>query len=169
MSEILMYRAHVDTLLTAGVQWNTQDFMEFKFREQWHPDGTESGPLLPLRAEHAHVLGRIVWLVHMEYCDWWVTFGDEGDEGVPSRAEVEGYAFDPLPGQPDPGVVLKAIDFYEYQIAPDDHEESRRTTVGSFLHFLRLAAISRVPGYERAPWGIQNRDVFLNAASFRER
>ncbi|GAA2736292.1 hypothetical protein [Actinocorallia aurantiaca] len=160
MSEILVERAHIDALLTAAVEWGEREpeYARFSFDRQ-SPDGSSGVPhsQVKLTGENASELGREIWLFHFEMCDWW----DEEDEEIPDAAEVEGYAFDPLPGSPDPLVILRAIDFYQYQTAPEQLEDWSDTNTYQFLQYLRSMAIMHLPGIDRAPWGISDRDVFL--------
>ncbi|GHJ45862.1 hypothetical protein Cs7R123_32040 [Catellatospora sp. TT07R-123] len=73
------------------------------------------------------------------------------------------YLFTRVPGDPDPVVVLKAVDCYEYQSC--EHPGWRDSQAREFCDALRALAISRLPGYRRAPWLISEPDVFTNAAS----
>jgi len=165
MSEILVERAHIDALLTAAVKWGEREpeYARFSFCGE-RPDGDGGVPRSPasLTTENASELGREIWLFHFEMCGWW----DEEEEEIPDTDEVAGYTFDPLPGDPDPLVILRSVSFYEYQTAPEELEEWSDTNTYRFLQYLRSAAIERLPGLGRVPWGISDRDVFL---AFAER
>lgn len=76
------------------------------------------------------------------------------------------YTYNQLPGRPDPVTVLKTISCYEYQSdgSPSWHtSEARR-----FCQILREMVIFQLPGYDAAPWGINQRDVFLAPHAARQ-
>jgi hypothetical protein len=52
----------------------------------------------------------------------------------------------------DPVVVLKQIDFYEYQSC--EHPEWEDSEAYQFVNALRLRWIKNLPGWYDAPWGI---------------
>ena len=70
------------------------------------------------------------------------------------------YAFERLPGDSDPVVVLSAISCYRYETAGDP-DEFETTEVYGFLDWLTQAAICHLPGWRDVPWYIEDRDVFL--------
>ncbi|MCD0448061.1 hypothetical protein LO762_02445 [Actinocorallia sp. API 0066] len=152
MSEIMVSKTHIDALLTAALRWSDP-------ADPYGPLGAlsffrEDGGSVYLTAENAHELGRALLLYHFDMCDW--------DEG---REEAEAYTFEALPGKPDPVVILRGIEFYEYQTAPEVVEEWSETTTYKFLTALRFAAIGQLPDIRRVPWGLDERDVFLEWAA----
>jgi len=73
---------------------------------------------------------------------------------------VPPYRYRPLPGRPDPVIVLAAVDCYEYQSceAPGWRDSQARL----FCDALRSACWHALPGYDAAPWKITDRRVFLS-------
>jgi len=68
------------------------------------------------------------------------------------------YSYQPLPGEPDPVIVIKAISCYEYQTC--EHEGWETSEAHAFCKALRNKMINALPGYDAAPWGIDDRNVF---------
>lgn len=68
------------------------------------------------------------------------------------------YEYAPLPGVVNPVVVLKAIDCYEYQTC--EHEDWEASEAHKFCETLRGKMIGWLPGYDDAPWGIDDRHAF---------
>lgn len=54
----------------------------------------------------------------------------------------------------DPILVLKAISCYEYQSC--EHQEWETSLAFSICRAIEKAAIRELPGYENAPWGLEN-------------
>lgn len=66
--------------------------------------------------------------------------------------------FRELPGYPDPVVVLKAVTCYEYQACETPEWEDSEAF--AFCQSLKDTCFRRLPGYEDAPWAIDDRQVF---------
>jgi hypothetical protein len=154
MSVIMVSKTHIDALLTAALRWMDPVVPLSFYREEALPGGVVMQTPLALTAENAHELGRAIWLYHFEQAGW--------DDGL---SDVAAYAFDELPGEPDPVVILWGIAFYEYQTAPEAVEEWSDTVAYRFVTDLRDMAISRLPDIERVPWGLDDRDIFLRWAA----
>jgi hypothetical protein len=73
----------------------------------------------------------------------------------------EPYLFTDLPGDPDPVIILKAINCYRYQAC--EHPGWATSEAAAFCDALAALAIACLPGYERAPWEITDPQVFVTA------
>ena len=62
--------------------------------------------------------------------------------------------FDELPGSFSVVEVLKAIDCYEYQSC--EHPQWKHSEAHAFCAALRRRLIGTLPGYDEAPWGIDD-------------
>jgi len=72
------------------------------------------------------------------------------------------YLFHPLPGTPDPLVVLKAIACLEYQSC--EHPGWLDSEARVFCQALRRVAITALPGYSAAQgWLIETRAIFQHS------
>lgn len=74
-----------------------------------------------------------------------------------TEAEIP-YTFTLLSGPVDPVVVLKALACYEYQSR--HHPGWPKSEAYQFCQSLRHHAIAHLPGYEGAPWVIEDPKVF---------
>lgn len=134
MSEIMVSKTHIDALLTAALRWSDPadpygPLGAFTFyREEELPDSGVSGTSVYLTADNAHDLGRARWLFHFDMCDW--------EEG---RDEAEAYAFEVLPGDPDPVVILRGIEFDGYRTRPESVEEWSETSACKHCFPTRVA------------------------------
>ncbi|MEV0135762.1 hypothetical protein AB0H83_45880 [Dactylosporangium sp. NPDC050688] len=73
--------------------------------------------------------------------------------------EIEApYLFTELPGRADPVVILKAIAFYTYHSS--EHTGWTGSEAETFCTALRHRAIQALPGYDTAPWGIEDHAAF---------
>lgn len=74
------------------------------------------------------------------------------------------YLFHPLPGTPDPLVVLKAITCLEYQSC--EHDGWLDSEARVFCQALRRVVITELPGYSAAEgWPIETRTIFQRPRS----
>lgn len=76
---------------------------------------------------------------------------DERDAGAAYRFRE----FDVLPS---PVVILKACDCYDYQACEHDGWDASMAKI--IVNAIRRDAVRALPGYEAAPWGIDNRRAF---------
>ncbi|GAA1312527.1 hypothetical protein Psi02_77000 [Planotetraspora silvatica] len=173
MSEFLLPKIHIDALLTAALAWEGEEYARYRFdrRSAENPAVLER---VVLSLETADDLGRILWGQNFDMAAWYVGFElDTLDaervaaldkEALADLHSVQSYAFDRLPGEPDPGVILWAIACYEYQTCPEFPEEWIGTPAAPFISYLQGRARSRLPGAQVA-WPIEDRDIFLTWAS----
>jgi hypothetical protein len=143
MSANFVPKAHIDALVTAALTWGYLEPGEFWFRRA----GTRM--IRKVSWEHATEVGEMLWRYN-----WDVTEGPV-DPTVPMPV----YEFERYPGEPDPVVVLKAIDYYVYQTG-DEPEEYEFSEAAGFMDYLRGVAGSKLPGYDKAPYGIEDREAF---------
>lgn len=102
----------------------------------------------------------MLWHANWYHADGWVTDTDWAESDGVAAEPV--YEYEPLPGVPDPLVVLRLIDNYVYQTAGEP-EEWRPTEAFGFVHALRGVAIGRLLHDSDLPWtvGEDDRDIFL--------
>ncbi|MGW6740074.1 hypothetical protein ACWGDX_04860 [Streptomyces sp. NPDC055025] len=158
MSELFVSRTHIDALLTAALRWSEsyESWQRLTVSGETSALGApDSRARVVVNAESADELGRIIWVYHIEYCEW--------DEDI--LAEARAYVFDALPGEPDPVVILHAIAFYMYQTQAETLEDWSDTLPCQFMLGLKDMAISRLPDINRVPWGLDDRDIFLKWAA----
>lgn len=172
----MVSKAHIDALVTAGLDvqckpltWIAQPITDEEESEAFVSGGFEGTAALyrerrrELTYLTADEVGRMLWgecarSVMYRYPD----IADGGDWPGPADFETEqvmGYTFQRLPGVVDPVVVLKALSCYEYQSC--EHPEWRSSEAWQFCNALRDAMVDKLPGYEKAPWGIDDRSVFV--------
>lgn len=147
MSTFWVPKAHIDALLTAALQWGVT---------AWDPDASR---LVALDEADATNIGRDLWLRNFDATQR--EYYEDADE--PEPPQLASYTFERLPGAVDPVVILKAVLCFDYQMSHDPHYQ--RSDAAEFLQNLHTLAITRLPGYEEAPWAIDSRDVFLPADS----
>jgi hypothetical protein len=141
-------KVHIDVLVTAALRWG-------------EPDGFHYRRLMTmmmrrLTRANADQVGEMLWRANYDHTEGWA---EPTDRSVPEMPE---YVFEELPGEPDPVVVLKAVSCYRYQTAGDP-EDFEVTEVCGFLDWLTAAAVRRLPGWDEAPWYIEDREVFLSS------
>jgi hypothetical protein len=69
------------------------------------------------------------------------------------------YEFTELDGRPDPVIVLSALACYRYQAC--EHPGWPASEAFAFCAALEQAAIRQLPGFDAAPWAIDDPRVFL--------
>jgi hypothetical protein len=94
-------------------------------------------------------IGRMLWAENVRS----VSYRYEGRYDV-DNPDVAAYEFERW-GLP-PVVVLKALDCYEYQSC--ETPGWKRSPSFEFCDRLRRSLISRLPGYDAAPWGLERDD-----------
>lgn len=161
MSAFVVGKEHIDLLITAGIvltrpygplRWNTS-----ADENEWKPN--------QLDHENAADIGRMLWLENYASVDR--LYGDDelpGPVGL-TFDKVSKYVFRAVNGSLDPVVVLKAIDCYEYQSC--EHPGWKTSQARRFCDSLRRACISKLKGYDEAPWEFSDRNHFLMQAVVR--
>lgn len=121
---------------------------------------------------------RLTWDLHPDYEDA-VDWDDEKWESFDPQtatppADINGYAFMELFGDPPDGVAARVIDYYRYQCDTDAFRQG--ITYGSeFTDALKAMLRARngpdvdlksLPGWASAPWTLKetDRDLFLRTA-----
>ena len=156
MSAFLVDKTHIDAMVCAGLvlarpfgpltwwakppspNWTAADCRDYR-RE--------------LRAETAGRTGAMLWAANRASLD--ARYDEDELEPI--------YEYAPLPGTPDPTVMLSAVACFECQSC--ETPTWRTSEARSFCESLRLACIHRLPGYDRAPWEITDRGVFLSGVA----
>ena len=171
MSAYVVDRAHIDALLTAGLyhapqypgdgcsplRWFDRDPAENDGHE-WYEQHSRM-----LLRETADAVGRMLWWENLRSVGYRYPDGElPGPVGLTAE-EVHGYRFTPLHGYPEPVAVLSLLAGYEYQAC--EHPDWRASEARQFCDALRDRTISRLPGYDDAPWTADGPDVFLRVAT----
>lgn len=150
MSAFTVPVEHIDALLSAGLA-----FCSVKDPLRWYyPAPTTAEPDTAQR-EHtltAATAGRVGAMLLAENARSFNHCHDELDW-------EPAYLFHPLPGAPDPLVVLKAIACLQYQSC--EHPGWLDSEARVFCQALRAVTIAALPGYHQAPgWPIETRAIF---------
>src|SRR5581483_9476890 len=165
MSAWLVSKRHVDVLVSAALQF-PQHGSKLRFRirdvptkpsdyakgEPWGPTAikTFNERMTEVTRTNASDVGQMLWTENHKSLRHRYT---DADESWPA----EQYDFAEIHGRLDPVVVLKAIDCYEYQSC--EHPEWEESAAYSLCDALRRVAIARLPGYESAPWGLDEESL----------
>lgn len=181
MSAYIVSKTHIDALVTAGLvlarpygplRWHDGATMPDDTHEPGQPWGPGAAAWWnehrrELTEETASDVGVMLWTenvrsIHHRYPDTLEggMYPGPVDFGM---ADVIGYQHSELPGHPDPVIVLKALDCFEYQAC--EHPQWTDSEAQRFCDALRRVAIGKVRGYDDADgWDISDRNVFLRAA-----
>lgn len=143
MSAWVVSKAHINAMVHAG--------LHVQYRPMhWYPKGKEgSSSLTDFNASEVGqmLLDECVKSVCYRYDDSEVT-----DLPGPTNAEwLIPFQYKHLINPPTLVEVLKMISCYEYQSC--EHPEWEDSEAHCFCRALRKCTISRLPGYEEAPWG----------------
>lgn len=164
MSASMLPKTHIDVLVTAGLRyanarrgplmWFWPDIDAETDRGSWtsaeHREQVRQRRR-DLTRETAGRVGAVLLAENRRSVDHRY---DEGEWEEP-------YLFEPVPGWPDPVIVLSAIACYEYQSC--EHPGWRTSEAHAFCQALQARAIRLLPGYDEAPWEIADRQVFLTS------
>jgi hypothetical protein len=161
MSASMLAKAHIDVLLTAGLRsasgwrgpltWFWPAIDADSDRGSWTSAELQEQATQRRRLLTPQTAGRVGALLLAEN-------RRSVDHRYDETEWEEPYLFEPVPGWPDPVIVLKAIACYEYQSC--EHPGWRTSEAHAFCQALRARAISLLPGYDQAPWDINDRTVF---------
>lgn len=140
MSAFVVDKAHINALVNAGLA------VRYKPMHWYDKDGGHV-----LQPDNADEVGQML----LDECIRSVGYRYQNDSitTLPGRSDAEyillfkfKLSYDLLP----PVVILKLISCYEYQSCEtDDWKDSEAY---AFCQALRSATISRLPGYDEAPW-----------------
>jgi hypothetical protein len=140
VSANLVNKTLVDLLVTAAVKSGEPENPWFYYSLR---DGT-----VRVTTANADQLGQMLWLKNWQHVEGWADPVDRQMRDEPS------YRYEPVGGVPDPLLVLKQIQYYEYQTAGDDARAWLVSEQATFLRWLQTTAIGKLPRYIEAPWGI---------------
>jgi hypothetical protein len=164
MSAFIVSDNHIHALLTAGLdnprygalRWFAPESEEprgdadTQAGEPWGPTAIESANRRrrELTRDTADAVGLM--LLAQNYASVNYRYDEHEEEPL--------YRFQELGCTIDPVVVFKAIDCYNYQSCESpDWEE---TEAYAFCQALRSKMIHALPGYDAAPWGIDDPHIF---------
>ena len=165
MSAYVVSDIHLHALLSAGLshgprrgvlRWHAPESEEPAGEEDYTPGepwGTTAVETATRRAreltrETADSVGLM--LLAQNYASVNHRYAEAEDEPL--------YRFQSLVGYPQPVIVLKALDCYEYQAC--ETPDWAQTEAHDFCRALRKRMIAQLPGYEDAPWGIEDATIF---------
>lgn len=154
MSAFVVSKAHIDTLVHAGLRSGHPARGGYTLR--WFVDKPEwtggdtyesymvavQGATRELTRQTANRVGAMLWNENHRSVDH--RYNEASDREV--------YRFKESPITSNLVAVLKAIDCYEYQTC--EHDEWEQSEAFAFCQALRKAVIHMLPGYEEAPWRI---------------
>jgi hypothetical protein len=146
MSAFIVDKAHIDTLVQAGLAYGRRYTLAwYHDHEPTTDEGsrTRTNTRHELSREAADRVGAMLWNTNRASVDY--RYEEANDR------EVYRYRHNVcLPMAPV--AVLKAIDCYEYQSC--EHPEWESSEARAFCSVLRKAMICALPGYEEAAWAI---------------
>lgn len=163
MSAWIVSKTHIDLLIEAGLT-----FVHPGSQLTWSK-AADPADWDPRKLDHqsANAVGRMLW----GECVKSVKFRYPGEDvdtlpgpGDMTKSSVSRYRFANVPGSIDPVVVLAEINCYEYQSC--EHPGWKTSEAKRFLDALTGACVRRLPGYDKAPWGFDDRDYFLIHGKF---
>jgi len=135
MSAFVVTKQHIDALVTVGLPRPGETGWI-----RWE-DPTDAAVTQRLSLETADRAGSILWQENR------VSVNRRYHDGDPVDIE---YRFHRT--RLDPVIVLKLIDCYEYQSC--EHDGWSESQAKRLCDQLRKEAVSKLPGYEEAPWGL---------------
>lgn len=133
MSAWVVSKRHIDAMVQAGLETARRDGGEFTY---YH--GTRR---CELDGDSADRVGAMLWEENKRSVDYRYS----------ETNEREPYTFQRRPSLA-PVVILKALDCYEYQSC--EHDAWNTSEARAYCEALRKALISELPGYNAAPWGL---------------
>lgn len=148
MSVLIATDKHITYLVWAAIDYN-RDCRWIRFGD------------VEVGYENADEVGKALIAENLRSYGAWYSHREEGQRATEEAERAIPYTFPAFPGangmpKLDPVMVLKALDFYEYQSG--DHYENRgewrASKAGEFCERLRSMAIGKLSGYSAAPWGI---------------
>lgn len=163
MSAWIVSKTHIDLLVTAGLEYRGHhDWLSW-----WHEG---SGKRYQLLHNLRHDVGQMLWAENLASVASRYPDDDDGERPGPidfRDADVLTYRHEEVPGlnhvaQRVHGiaVVAKAISCYEYQSC--EHDGWKTSQARAFCESLRDACLNQLPGYDKAPWGFDNRNYVIN-------
>ncbi len=166
MSQHLVSKTHIDALMTAALRWCSEALLRFDVINA--AGDVMSRGHYEVNRDNADEIGRLLW----EHNYWYSGWGDydqlhDEETADPDVLAVRSYRFSELPGEPDPILILGALDYYGYQTRPETPDEWVNSIGFAFTDLLRSGAIRQIPGYDRVPWGLDEPDIFLTWAARR--
>lgn len=142
MSAWIVSAHHIDALAGAATRPNAFGHLRYRYnghaRECRDPDAI--GRIL---------LAECVKSVQHRY-------PDDSDVELPGSAARPDTYWYRTPDSHAPVVLLKAIDCYEYQSC--EHPDWEKSEAHAICDALRDRLIGQLPGYDEAPWGIEERE-----------
>lgn len=148
MSAFLVGTAHIDALLTAGIAFHPASSPLRWYRPAEAPEEPLCARERWLTPQTAGRVGAVLLAENARSVNYHY---DEDDIEVP-------YEFRPVPGTPDPLVVLKAIHCLEYQSG--EHPEWFDSEAREFLNVLHRSAARELDGWlTAAGWPIKSHAV----------
>ncbi|NUR03765.1 MAG: hypothetical protein HOY79_46825 [Streptomyces sp.] len=134
MSAFVVTKEHIDALVTVGLP-RPGETGSVRWQDPIDPTVTHR-----LSRETADRAGSLLWQENR------VSVNHLYRDGDPVDAE---YQFQRA--WHEPVVALKLIDCYEYQSC--EHDRWKESQAKRLCDQLRKLAVSKLPGYEEAPWG----------------
>jgi len=141
MSAFAVSNAHIDALLTAGLDQGTHGYFRWYWPELTAEEEAEEH-LHELRIETANQVGAML------VAEYYRSVNHRYHEDN----EPEPYVYARCRQRLAPVALLKAVDCYEYQSC--EHPEWKRSQARAFCQALRGALVRDLRGYAQARWHI---------------
>ena len=156
MSAWIVSKAHIDALVSAAMTSKGNPF-------RWYDaDGNHSHELTCMDTEKATKVGQMLWSenlasINARYVDTIDNpLGCPGPANFEGPASIDAYRFTRTQ-QLEPVKVIKAIHCYDYQSC--EHDGWKASEAHQFCEALEARMVSSLPGYNEAPWGLDEEDV----------
>jgi hypothetical protein len=142
MSAWIVSAHHIDALAEAATRPNSFGVLRYRYKGRIRECSSPT------------TVGRILLRECVESVRY--RYSDDTDETLPgSSARPETYYYRP-PAEFPPIVLLKAVDCYEYQSC--EHPGWRKSEAFAICNALRDRLLVKLPGYDAAPWGIEDEE-----------
>ena len=158
MSAFIVDKEHIDLLVTAGLEFRSYGPLSW-----WHE---ATGKRYELTPQRAHEVGQMLWAENLASLVGRYPNDGSGERPGPIDFEddmVLTYRYQRIPGVPDIATVAKAVHCYEYQSC--EHDGWKTSQARAFCQALEHACVTRMPGYEAAPWGFTDRNYFVGSGA----
>lgn len=153
MSAYIVSKATIDLLVSAGLSMPLGNMTWSKGPGVWDP--------VSLTHDNRNEVGQMLWAENLASIH--ARYPDTQEGGLyPGPVDFEAtdvltYMHEPVHGY-EPVDVLSVLACYEYQSC--EHKGWKTSEAHQFCDVLRKHAISKLPGYDHAPWGIDDVDYF---------
>jgi hypothetical protein len=153
LSAWIVSKVHIDLMVTAGLEFGSHGPLVW-----WHEAAQKRYELTDRDA-----VGRMLWAENLASVACRYPNDEDGERPGPldfRDSDVETYRFErvPLVFPDGAGAVAHNLACYEYQSC--EHDGWVTSQAYAYCQALRGVLLYRLPGYNDAPWGFEDRDYF---------